>query len=153
MLYLHTIPPLKRFIRIFLRERASCTHIHPSAHHLARIILHPLWKGAHGIARPFSNRATHSDAIVCRFTEIGMHKELKANFAAFKAQHGVFIKATAAVETAEHTHDDAATRIGKLDAACDTKTQPRSPIATKLAALPRCSPSRTYDVNPSKRPK
>lgn len=72
------------------------------------------------MARPFSNRATYGNAIVSRFTEIGIHKELKADFAAFKAQHGVFVKATAAVEKAEHTYDDAATRIGKLDAARDT---------------------------------
>ena len=71
------------------------------------------------MARPFSNRATYGDAIVSRFTEIGIHKELKADFAAFKAQHGVFVKATAAVEKAEHTYDDAATRIGKLDVARD----------------------------------
>ncbi|MFS8068646.1 MAG: hypothetical protein ACMG6S_19990 [Byssovorax sp.] len=71
------------------------------------------------MARPLSNRVAYGDAIVSRFTEMGIHKDLKVDFAAFKAQHAVFVKATVAVEKAEHTYDDAATKIGKLDAPRD----------------------------------
>ena len=71
------------------------------------------------MARPFSNRATYGNAVVSRFTDIGIASSLKADFAAFKAQHLVFVKATAGVEKAEHGYDDAATKVAKLDVTRD----------------------------------
>ncbi len=71
------------------------------------------------MARALSNRATYGDAVVSRFADIAISGGLKADFAAFKAQHLVFVKATGAVEKAEHGYDEAATRVAKLDVARD----------------------------------
>jgi len=70
------------------------------------------------MARPFSNRVTYGDAIVSRFTEIGISKSSRLT-SGLQAQHVVFVKATVTVEKAEHGYDDAATRISKLDVVRD----------------------------------
>ena len=71
------------------------------------------------MGRPLVNRATYGDAVVSRFTDLGISKELKADFAAFKGQHTVFLKSTASVEKAEQSYDAVATKVATLDAGRD----------------------------------
>jgi hypothetical protein len=69
--------------------------------------------------RPLINRTTYGDAIVSRFTGLVLTKDLKTDFAAFKAQHGAFLKYGASVQKAEIAYDAVATRVAKLDAGRD----------------------------------
>ena len=69
--------------------------------------------------RPLINRARYGDALVSRFTDLGIAKELKTDFAAFKAQHGAFLKHGGSVQKAERAYDAVAARIAKLDAGRD----------------------------------
>lgn len=69
--------------------------------------------------RPLVNRAAYGDAVVSRFTEIGIPKELKTDFAAFKAQHGAFLKHTDTVQKSERGYDAVSTKIANLDAGRD----------------------------------
>ena len=71
------------------------------------------------MARPLLNRATYGDAVVSRFTDLGISKDLKTDFTAFKTQHAVFLKFTVSVEKAEHSYDAVATRVSTLDAGRD----------------------------------
>jgi hypothetical protein len=71
------------------------------------------------MGRPLINRATYGNVVVSRFTDLGIAKELKTDFAAFKAQHTVFLKFTAAVEKAERSYDSVATKVATLDAGRD----------------------------------
>jgi hypothetical protein len=70
--------------------------------------------------RPLVNRVTYGNAVVSRFTEIGIPKELKTDFAAFKAQHGTFLKHTGIVQKAKLSYDAASTKVARLDAGRDT---------------------------------
>ena len=69
--------------------------------------------------RPLINRTTYGDAVVSRFTDIGIPKELKTDFAAFKAQHGAFLKYAGTVQKSELAYDAVAARVAKLDAGRD----------------------------------
>jgi hypothetical protein len=69
--------------------------------------------------RPLINRTTYGDAIVSRFTDLALPKDLKTDFAAFKAQHGAFLKHGGSVQKAEIAYDAVATRVAKLDAGRD----------------------------------
>ena len=69
--------------------------------------------------RPLINRTTYGDAVVSRFTDLVLPKELKTDFAAFKAQHGAFLKYGGSVQKAEIAYDAVATRVAKLDAGRD----------------------------------
>ncbi len=69
--------------------------------------------------RPLINRTTYGDAIVARFTDLALPKELKPDFAAFKAQHGAFLKHGGLVNKAELAYDAVATKVAKLDAGRD----------------------------------
>jgi hypothetical protein len=71
------------------------------------------------MARPLLNRATYGDAVVSRFTDLGISKDLKTDFTAFKAQHVLFLKFTVAVVKAEHSYDTIAARVATLDASRD----------------------------------
>ncbi|MEP7125120.1 MAG: hypothetical protein ABJE95_29590, partial [Byssovorax sp.] len=71
------------------------------------------------MARPLVNRVTYGDAVVSRFTDLGISKDLKADFTAFKLQHAVFLEFTASVEKGEHSYDAIATSVAKLDASRD----------------------------------
>ena len=71
------------------------------------------------MGRPFTNRATYGDAVVARFTEIGIPKELNVDFSAFKAQHTVFLKAAASVQKSETGYDAVAAKVASLDAGRD----------------------------------
>ena len=69
--------------------------------------------------RPLINRTAYGDAVVSRFTDIGIPKELKTDFAAFKAQHGAFLKYAGTVQKSELAYDAVATKVAKLDAGRD----------------------------------
>ena len=69
--------------------------------------------------RPLINRTTYGDAVVSRFTDLVLPKELKTDFAAFKAQHGAFLKYGGSVQKAEIAYDAVATKVAKLDAGRD----------------------------------
>lgn len=71
------------------------------------------------MARPLLHRATYGDAVVSRFIDLGISKDLKTDFTAFKAQHAAFLKFTASVEKAEHSYDAVATKVATLDAGRD----------------------------------
>lgn len=71
------------------------------------------------MARPLLNRATYGDAVVSRFTDLGVSKDLKTDFTAFKAQHALFLKFTVSVGKAEHSYDAVATKVATLDAGRD----------------------------------
>jgi len=71
------------------------------------------------MARPLLNRVTYGDVVVSRFTDLGISRELKADFTSFKAQHAAFLKFTAAVKKAEHSYDVIVIRVATLDAGRD----------------------------------
>lgn len=108
------------------------------------------------MGRPLYNRVTYGDAIVSRFAAITVPKLLAGDLTAFKAQHGLFLKANAAVAKTEKAYDDAAAKLAALDAGRDatvlsladkipgaglgTRTRPFARFSkyapTKLVSLP-----------------
>lgn len=100
------------------------------------------------MAHPLSYRVTYGNAVISRFTELGVPKELKADFAGFKAQHLVLVKTTASVEKAEDGYDGAATKVAKLDV---TRDKTILTLADKLPSAglgDRTSPFARYSKYP-----
>jgi hypothetical protein len=71
------------------------------------------------MSRTLRNRVTYGDAILSRFTGVGVPGSLKNDHAAFKAQHALFVKASTAVTKAELAYDTTAKKVAKLDGGRD----------------------------------
>jgi len=81
------------------------------------------------MTRTIHDRVTYGDALLSRFSALTLSASLKADLAAFKASHTLFVGAAAAVDAAENAYGAAAKKVAVRDVARD-KTVPE--IADKL---------------------